>query len=99
MFKIKTPDHCTCMCRCCGKRFDYSDLKEITSYVGVDERCGMGMGVFCKDCILELISDLLIGVLPVKQVDAVYKLIQNLDEFNSDSTSKNMLQIDDGSDL
>lgn len=57
------------------------------------------MGVFCKDCILELISDLLIGVLPVKQVDAVYKLIQNLDEFNSDSTSKNMLQIDDGSDL
>lgn len=34
MFKIKTPDHCTCMCRGCGKRFDYSELKELTSYRG-----------------------------------------------------------------
>lgn len=57
------------------------------------------MSVFCKDCILKLISDPPIGVLPVKQADAVYKLIQNMDEFNSDLTSKNMLQMDGGSDI
>lgn len=56
------------------------------------------MGVFCKDYILELYQTP-IGVLPVKQADAVYKLIQNMDEFNSDLTSKNMLQMDGGSDI
>ena len=55
------------------------------------------MSVFCKDCILELIPPP--GVLPVKQADAISKLIQNMDEFNSDSTSENMIQMDGGSDI
>lgn len=86
MFKIKTPDHCTCMCRGCGKRFDYSELKELTSYIGVDERCGVGMGVFCEDCTIELISTLLSGILPSKQSDAVTNLIKNMKESNTESS-------------
>lgn len=57
------------------------------------------MGVFCKDCTLELISTLLTGVLPVKQADAISKLIQNMDEFNSELISENILHIDRGSEV
>lgn len=85
MFKVKTPDHCTCMCSGCGKRFNYLDLKEITSYVGAYEKCGVGMGVFCKECTIELISKLLSGVLTSKQADAVTNLIKNMDESNLES--------------
>lgn len=99
MFKIKIPNHFTCMCRGFGKRFDYSELKELTSYIGVDERYEVGMGVFCKDCTLELISTLLTGVLPVKQADAISKLIQNMDEFNLELISENILRIDRGSEV
>lgn len=64
MFKIKTPDHCTCMCR----------------------GCGVGMGVFCEDCTIELISTLLSGILPSKQSNAVTNLIKNMKESNSESS-------------